>query len=348
MSREVWGTFSVRDHLVEHAFVADVLLYDRLLVPTKPEGEDPEEWPRQWELARLNRVLGVLGDLAIPIPWTLQRHEESRRYLQDEPAERARAKSRMVADAAFDIQQALLNPTENRYQATRLLLADYANDEADDRLFQRLRATARARPGATLEAVAAYPSFGAFSADVPVKAQGKEENSPSKEPAKNPLIPPTAIFGWDFFLPDSDEEGEPADLRLLERAVRLASDTEFIEARGRLHDWLGDVSEAISTGALSPADARHDMEGRLKDYQECMKRMGWKRWVRRAIKVADAFAGNLGVVSEVAGKSAEVFFGVADIVGDEWHDKEAIPQRTKVAAIFHDARRKLGWKPLKE
>jgi hypothetical protein len=78
MSREVWGTFSVRDHLVEHAFVADVLLYDRLLVPTKPEGEDPEEWPRQWELARLNRVLGVLGNLAIPIPWTRERDAESK------------------------------------------------------------------------------------------------------------------------------------------------------------------------------------------------------------------------------------------------------------------------------
>jgi hypothetical protein len=235
---------------------------------------------------------------------------------------------------------------EQRLHATRLLLADSTNGDADDRLFQLLRATLRARPGSTLEAVAAYPSFDAFTADVPVERKKKGKRPPKQE--KKALVPPTAIFGWDFFLPASEEQGEAADLRLLERAVKLASDTEFIEARGRFQDWLGDMSEAISTGALSPADARHDMEGRLKDYQECMKRMGWKRWVRRAIKVADAFAGNLGVVSEVAGKSAEVFFGVADIVGDEWHDKEAIPQRTKVAAIFHDARRKLGWKPLKE
>jgi hypothetical protein len=78
MSREVWGTFSVRDHLVEHAFVADVLLYDRLLIPTKPEKEDPNEWPATWDLARLNRVLGVLGNLAIPIPWTRERDAESK------------------------------------------------------------------------------------------------------------------------------------------------------------------------------------------------------------------------------------------------------------------------------
>ena len=37
MPREVWGTFSVADHLREQAFVADILLYDRLVILVPPD-----------------------------------------------------------------------------------------------------------------------------------------------------------------------------------------------------------------------------------------------------------------------------------------------------------------------
>lgn len=42
---ELWGTFSVTDHRRRRAFIADVLLYDRLAIPI-PDGVD--EWNR-WE-----------------------------------------------------------------------------------------------------------------------------------------------------------------------------------------------------------------------------------------------------------------------------------------------------------
>jgi hypothetical protein len=48
MTIELWGTFAVRDHLVARAFVADVLLYDRLVIPTLPEGKPEEKWPAAW------------------------------------------------------------------------------------------------------------------------------------------------------------------------------------------------------------------------------------------------------------------------------------------------------------
>ena len=47
MGREVWGTYSVRDHLREHPWAADVLLYDRLVVPVPPEPGDPRD-PAEW------------------------------------------------------------------------------------------------------------------------------------------------------------------------------------------------------------------------------------------------------------------------------------------------------------
>ena len=40
MSRETWATFSVKDHCSEYAFVREVMLYDRLVIPIPPDAED--------------------------------------------------------------------------------------------------------------------------------------------------------------------------------------------------------------------------------------------------------------------------------------------------------------------
>jgi hypothetical protein len=63
MTIELWGTFSVRDHLVDRAFVADVLLYDRLVIPTLPEHTPETGWPASWKLAKQRALLGDLGAL---------------------------------------------------------------------------------------------------------------------------------------------------------------------------------------------------------------------------------------------------------------------------------------------
>jgi hypothetical protein len=69
MEIEVWGTFSVRDHLLDRAFVADVLLYDRLLITTCPSKAASDSWPKEWNVSRQQAAIDILGDLAIPIPW---------------------------------------------------------------------------------------------------------------------------------------------------------------------------------------------------------------------------------------------------------------------------------------
>ena len=49
---EVWATYSVKDHCEPRAFIADVMLYDRLVlpVPSNEEVEGKPEWVR-WEEA---------------------------------------------------------------------------------------------------------------------------------------------------------------------------------------------------------------------------------------------------------------------------------------------------------
>lgn len=76
MSRQVWGTFSVRDHCAPRAFVAEAIMYDRLVVPVPPDERERSRWiANQWDPDRLDQLLEVLGKRAYQVPWDTHRQE---------------------------------------------------------------------------------------------------------------------------------------------------------------------------------------------------------------------------------------------------------------------------------
>jgi hypothetical protein len=324
MSIELWGTFSVRDHLEPRAFVADVLLYDRIVVPTLPEGDDPASWPEDWGLARQRLLLEELGELAVSVPWTKTRREAwQRRFDADTASERAAAKS----EVATWVQQ------DAAFGATRMLLADYANRDVDDAIVRKLTALRKARPGATLEAVAAYPSYATFEHDVPLV------RSPTSHKATGTSL--TQVFGWEFFVPEDAAIGPDADRKLLRKAIGLARTAEFIELRSSFYGWWKDVAD----GGISFEEARDDMEKRYAAYREITHKQGWNKAGRFALKVLNAVSGG---IAEIAGQAvsatAETLLGSAEIASDSLVKDAAVEPRLKAAAMFHDARRRLGWK----
>ena len=74
---QLWGAFSVLDHLPERAFVSDVLVYDRLIIPVPVEGEDARWVRRDPERQRI--FLNVLKDgnpgRVVEIPWNNDHRE---------------------------------------------------------------------------------------------------------------------------------------------------------------------------------------------------------------------------------------------------------------------------------
>lgn len=60
MSRERWGTFSVRDHTFPNPFAADVLMYDRLVIPYPPEDKRGLWISENWDPDKLDSFLNVL------------------------------------------------------------------------------------------------------------------------------------------------------------------------------------------------------------------------------------------------------------------------------------------------
>lgn len=117
MDWELWGTFSVGDHLRRRAFVSDVLLYDRLVIPTPPESDvgEQDRWRQMgWRPARQRRLLGLLGrNRVIRVPWT-EFHRQSwetcyreAREAQPGGVDPAVVRAEMAQAAADDVKRTL-------------------------------------------------------------------------------------------------------------------------------------------------------------------------------------------------------------------------------------------------
>jgi hypothetical protein len=80
MSKEYWGTYAVNDHCAKGAFVADLMLYDRLVVPFPPNDKEVARWEdKKWQPKRLEHLLKIIGDDRVKIvPWSLELQERWR------------------------------------------------------------------------------------------------------------------------------------------------------------------------------------------------------------------------------------------------------------------------------
>lgn len=87
-----WGAFSVIDHKDAAALAADVLLYDRLLLPVPPNEDERKRWKDMtWDPDLQESRLKILGDLAQPVEWN-----ESRRQTYFQEIEKLKAEGKEV------------------------------------------------------------------------------------------------------------------------------------------------------------------------------------------------------------------------------------------------------------
>ena len=156
---ELWGTFSVSDHLRPDPFAADVLLFDRLAIPAATP-DDVDRWSsigRRPELQ--SEVLEVLRDLPgwalYEIPWD----DEKRRYFHDNYADPAppistQALTTAVRFDVMNVQEAKReHPDSDGQFQTRIYLRDVLDAENDRKLFAGV-------PAVEVDVVAAYGSSG--------------------------------------------------------------------------------------------------------------------------------------------------------------------------------------------
>jgi hypothetical protein len=329
MPLEVWGTFSIADHKRPRAFVADALLYDLLVIPV-PEDDDLETWDENgWRPEELRETLSILGkDLVRTVVWTQERKDQfTTRYRHQRRTNARQGADRlgMAAAVEFDasnIRRAReMNPAVDPMYVTRVLLADHASAQRD-REFIALS------PDVYVEAFAAYPSYGAFDAEIRTAPVVPDEASRAENLA--------GVFGWEFFVP---EDSSMSDEDLLEEAVTLAGRKSFKEARGAFHQWR---RELVEHGARAET-ARADMERIIGRYQEETAR------VRTKTRVLNGFTIVGGLASLVASfvfppiGAAGGFLTLASFGAEKLLPGAGVSAEARMGAMFADSRKHFGW-----
>ena len=138
MARRLWGCYSVADHLEHRAFVADVVTYDRLVVPF-PSSDDLGRWEAHWNPERQQRLLEILGGLAERVEWseTLRKqfaqewspgdaaldlaYGATRRIISDDVARKAEAAKRAEGDILAFAVYAKPDRFDREWRLSRIL-----------------------------------------------------------------------------------------------------------------------------------------------------------------------------------------------------------------------------------
>ena len=291
MPRRLWGCYSVADHLGHHAFVADLLLYDRLVVPV-PSADDLARWEERWDPERQARLLEILGNFAEPIEWNgilRRRFSEgsARRFAED-------------VDAINSFAATPEHEREDHYALSRMILARqlakavlkekgdvravavYAQPDRFAREWELtgkppfLRRATRLRPGALREVVGVVP---------------KDQQNLAKVVISRLVVP---------------DEGK-TDEEVLKRTVDLMSHAEVPRRRAAFHALLASLN----------ADLRHDtivaeIEDLLKAFNESIRRhsMAWRmrialQFVTTGMGVAALWVPPVGVATGPTAAIAE-------------------------------------------
>jgi hypothetical protein len=258
MARRLWGCYSVADHLDSRAFVADLLLYDRLVVPVPPP-DDVMRWEKEhWDPQRQATLLDILGGFAERVEWSATLQEQFQREWSP-------------ADAALDV--------ESPFGATRRILAEelrgkqldkgdvravavYAKPDRFDREWQLTRIfpfvhrVAHVEPGDLREAV---------------------------NPAQLEQQRLAKVVVTKLVVPD---EGH-SDEEVLKRAVELVSRDDVSDRRAAFHALLA----SLEAEGLRDETIVGEVEDLLSALNESVSRHTKAQRARAAVQVVTAAEG---------------------------------------------------------
>lgn len=330
VSREVWGTFSVKDHCARRAFVAEVLLYDRLVIPYPP-AEERKRWADSgWEPQKLDCVLKILDDrwdgddwsavlnppgLVRPVLWNASRQAEwaTRQAAAAQATEETAASLEFRRQTGYIDTAAVLAAGLPRYVTGIVAVADYSTVE-----------------DAQADLGLAFTDPNIYEPVVPFR------------PAGLPGGTVCTVIGREFLVPD-DESRSDADL--LRAAVDIAQDSDFRRKRANFQRWQREFIADGATDEESLQRAVSEMRDLLEDEHAAVRNTGIRTGLSVACLIGATSIGLLGpfgvpVAAAVAAGGA--FLSVGQFVVDHWPTSANSNER-EIYAMFRSAQRRLGW-----
>jgi hypothetical protein len=306
MSRERWGTFSVRDHLGPKAFVADVLLYDRLVIPFPPNDEERERWRTAgWQPDVLESKLEILRDVGIRVAW-------------DENKQRD-----------FKTQYKTALATGSDAEMHRQELRDQLPYEITKQLLEKKYLPDLPYGVSKVWAMAAFSSYNRYQEDQQ-KQDGDKEKDVREEKRKLAMV-----LTHRFLVPD--DAGKPDD-QLLREAIELARRDDFKEKRTNFYKWQENIIEE----GITDKKAIEEMEVYLEQYNQVVKAASKEVKVKFGFLVIKL---GLSIPGILLGQAEPIATGLMDIYSYFKSDKKLNIEAGEcgAAAMIHDAQKHLKW-----
>jgi hypothetical protein len=251
MNTERWGTLSVRDHKNISAFITDIILYDRLVIPIPPDQSAEQLWHLEGRRPDLlkNR-LDRLGDLAEQVKWRSHSNEQFRSYY-----------------AKLDLEGMVEERRQNLgYQLTRRVLA------------QEYRLKKDLIPNTSVTVVSAYTSEEDFEADMFLDRITAQEQS--QEDDRNEYLKLGVLLRHKILVPyykDKgnifDETSEKASEKAFEKALNLVkNDEEFKASRQEYYKWQEDCMNR----GYTPKEMEEEMDQMILMYGNAVRSAGFR------------------------------------------------------------------------
>lgn len=202
MVRERWGTYSVKDHKNTQSLIADVLLYDRIVLPRPPNDEETERWEKLgWDPYLLEKRLEQLGPLSVKVPWSKDRQKIYKKKMDEIKvinfdAENMVKEVKDTGKVALDMTRSILEMT--KYKLPKSI--------------------------SSIDVVSAYPSFIAFKKDFVLDKSGRKK--------KNLAF----VFSHSLAIPN---ENNPEESLL--KSIELSKSSDFKRKRRDFYRWQQEI-----------------------------------------------------------------------------------------------------------
>jgi hypothetical protein len=276
MVRRLWGCYSVADHLEDRAFVADLLLYDRLVVPVPARNDMARGERNEWRPERQEKLLSILdgGGFVERVEWSAPLREQFDREWSpgDMALDIHQIKSPFAATRRIITQQLsekVINEEDVRAVAVYAKPDRFDREWELTRMLPFVRRTTRVEPGVLREVADSAPL---------------ERQQLAKVIVTRLVVPDDGR---------SDEE-------VLKRTVELVSSGDMSRRRAEFHELV----------ASFEAEGRRDetivgeIEDLLKAYNESVRRHTKAQRARVAVQVLTTAEGAAGLFAAPAAIAA--------------------------------------------
>lgn len=318
MSRERWGTFSVMDHLQPQAFVTDVLLYDRLVIPFPAGDFERSKWfENNWQPDLLDKKLDLLGDLAIPVEWDKAKHDFFKSVFHTSKAINFDATIHLAGIRSNDdLEVNKQNPFElTKYLLRKKYLPDLPKGVSK------------------VWAISAFTSYEGYKNDV--------------EAAKNDLKLQnerhlSMVISHKFLVPDDHSK---SDTDLLKIAIGLSKRDDFKEKRAALYKW----QQTIIEEDITDAKAIEELEEYLNQYNKIIEKAAVGTKWKFGFLVLNLLGAGAGLATGHVETFPVIGLGLTGLASVTQYLKfDNKPDITKdcsyAAAMIHDVQKEFDWK----